>query len=580
MRLVIREYLSMLKESGELDVLIPDLLIEMGIIPLTRPGKGNRQDGVDIPAVGIDPEDGLQKLFLLTVKRGDITRNEWDQTPNGIRASLNEIMEGYLRNRVRPEHKKITKKIILATGGELKENVAQNWTNFVHKHTNTDPEYGQIEFAFWGGDELTLYIEKYLLDEYLFAESSRNNLRKTIALADQNEDEPRYFYELIEKILFNQNLPTDRSNSAERKRQKALNLLDLSLNIVFFWCQEVNNLRPSLLCAEHMLLRTWDWIRKSNLFDCQKTVEGFLKLFFTYIKIGRTYIVKLQPHCFVKDGLFGYGGDEIEYPLRTFEVIGILASLGLAHYYYGYFQQDDDLKKEYLEQTEAIAETLSALIENNPAAHSPRYDGHAIDIILGLLTLKSVNQRDIAKNWVIRLSKAIIRGYRLGKYFPIASDSYDQLVALQFGQAPPKEKLMELSTILPMLADWYVILDLDAEYVGFQEAVTKVFVSTNLQHWFPDETTDGFLYACNAGYKSGFTASSINLPANLENHKLLVARLLEKYQDFKQISCFMYGFPVLALISSRHFRTPVIPAFWQCDVPSPQSSEGVDIADE
>jgi hypothetical protein len=235
-----------------------------------------------------------------------------------------------------------------------------------------------------------------------------------------------------------------------------------------------------------------------------------------------------------------------------------------------------------LEQTKAIAETLSALIENNPAAHSPRYDGHAIDIILGLLvlTLKFVNHRDIAKDWVIRLSQEITHGYLLGKYFPIASDSYDQLVALQFGQAPPKEKLMELSTILPMLADWYAILDLDAEYLEFQEAVTQVFASTNLQHWFPDETTDDFLYACNAAYESGFTASSINLPANLENHRLLVARLLERHQDFKQISCFMYGFPVLALISSRHFRTPVIPAFWQSDVPSPQSSEGVDIADE
>lgn len=314
-------------------------------------------------------------------------------------------------------------------------------------------------------------------------------------------------------------------------------------------------------------------MRKSDLLNCQKTFDGFLKLFRTYIKIGGTYIVKIQPHCLVKDGLWGYGGDELEYPLRTFEVIGVLGSLAMAYHCYGSFIQDDEKKREYFENTKAIAKTLADLIENNPAAHSPRYDGHSIDIILGLLTLQSVGYSNIAADWVIRISKAIICGYQLGKYFPIASDSYEQLVALEFGQALPKEKLMELSTILPMLADWYVILDLSAEYSAFQQAVIRVLASTNLQYWYPDATTDDCLYACNAGYRSGITASSIKLPENTEKHKLLVTGLLESHQKFKQFSCFKHGFPVLALISSRHFRTPVIPAFWQYDVLVPKSSD-------
>jgi hypothetical protein len=312
----------------------------------------------------------------------------------------------------------------------------------------------------------------------------------------------------------------------------------------------------------------------------QKTFEGFLKLFFTYIKIGRTYIIKLQPHCYVRDGFFGYGGDQLEYPLRTFESIGVMGSLVLAHCYYGYSIQDEDLRRAYLQQAEVISDTLAALIENNPAAHNPQYDGHAIDIVLGLLALRSGNSIDVATDWVVRLSKAIIRGYQLGTHFPIASDSYEQLVALKFGQALPKEKLMELSTIIPMIADWYAIFDLKDEYPAFREAVTKVLSSTNLQYWFPDEMTENHLYACNAGYASGVTVSSINLAENVENHRLLVARLLEKYQYFKEMSCLMYGFPVLALISSRHFRTPVIPAFWQFDIPTSQSVEDTNVDDE
>jgi hypothetical protein len=76
-------------------------------------------------------------------------------------------------------------------------------------------------------------------------------------------------------------------------------------------------------------------MRQNNLFDCKKTktLEKFNQLFFTYLKVINAYAIKLQPHCFVTDGLFGYGVDNLEYPLRTFEVIGILGEVGMAFYY-------------------------------------------------------------------------------------------------------------------------------------------------------------------------------------------------------------------------------------------------------
>ena len=45
MRLVIKEYLSRLKEKDELDFLICDLLLQMGYIMDNRPETGNRQYG-------------------------------------------------------------------------------------------------------------------------------------------------------------------------------------------------------------------------------------------------------------------------------------------------------------------------------------------------------------------------------------------------------------------------------------------------------------------------------------------------------------------------------------------------------
>jgi hypothetical protein len=573
MRLVIREYLSMLKESGGVDALLPDLLLTMGFDILSRPGIGPRQYGVDLAAVGIDPEDNKQKLFLFTIKRGDINRTEWDNKgKHSVRPSLNEIRDSYLRTRVRPEHENLPKKIILATGGDIKQDVEPDWVNYTHSYSENHPKYGEITFDFWGGDQLALLIQDFLFNEYIFNESAKGHLRKTIALADQNEDEPYFFYRLIEEII-NPNLPKDKKN--KHKRQQALNSLNLSLNIVFYWCDAADNLRPAILCAERAILRIWDWIRLSNLFDCKITVEGLWNILSTYIIITNKYVNKIQPHCLVKNGLFGYGADQIEYSLRTFEIIGMFGLVGMVHYYYSQLHQDEDTRKNHHEQAEAIAEILIALIENNPSAKTPRYDEHIIDITLGLLLLNSVSFKKEASEWIIEINNRMTFAYEfLGNHFPIASESYDQLVAMQFGQARPKEELMQLSTMLPILADWYAILNLVDEYKYFQHEIKRVFTSTNLQLWFPDETTDSYLYNSNAGYTSGFSVTSLKLPEDLEQYKTTIIRLREKHQDYvKQISCLTYQLPMLALISSRHFRSPVIPAYWQYEIQVQPSSE-------
>lgn len=568
MRLVIREYLSMLKESEELDVLLPDLLLAMGITPLSRAMKGNRQDGVDIPAVGIDPKDGIQKLFLLTAKKGDITRNEWDKAPNGVRPSLNEIREGYLRKYIRPEHQDLPKKIILTSGGELKQNVEQNWLDYIHEHSGVHPKYGQIEFDFWGGDKLSLLIEQHLLDEYLFSESAQKLLRKTIALADQNEDEPHYFYKLVEETLQKQELQ-EKTTSAVGKRQKALCVLNLSLSIVFHWCREADNLKPALLCAERTVLYVWEWIRQNNLFDEETTRLKFEELFSTYFEVVVAYANKLQPHCFIRDGLFGYGeGDELEYPLRTFEVIGILGSLGICLRNLVEIHEDEETKEKYLNQLRSVAQMIAALIQNNPSASTPRYDSHAIDITLALITLNLGEQQELAEWWLIKTSSSIVHAYKMGRCFPIHTDSYNDLIAMTIGQAPPKEKLMKASVLLPVLADWFGIFNLVDQYKEFQKAVKETFTSTNLMLWFPDDLTEELLYKSNAGYGSG-VGLSVELYETLDAVKQRIIRFdQDNQQIYDKISCLAQGWFVIGAISSRHFRTPVMPWYWYQMIPS------------
>jgi len=572
MRLVIREYLSMLKESGELDVLIPDLLLNMGITPLSKAQLGVRQHGVDVVGVGLDLEDNnIEKLFIFTIKKGDFTRNTWDAGKQAIRPSLNEIRDVYIPAIINNDHKQLRKKVVVCCGGDLKQNVESNWKGY--QATETKP--GVLEFELWDGNKLTILIEQFLLDEYLFTQSVQKYLRKTIALADQNEDEPHYFYALIEEILFKSNLPKEKKASAETKRQKALSILNLSLNIVFHWCQEADNLRPALLCAERTILRTWDWMRQNELFECKTTMSKLDQILSTYMKVTGTYATKLEPHCFVRDGLFGYCANELEYPLRTFEIIGILGTLGMALNNLFAITSDEQQRETYQGNMQRVAKMLAALIENNPPALIPQYDSHTIEICLGLLTLSVagagyVNQ---AVDWLIELSHSIVYAYSISIYFPIDSDSYDDLVSRAVGQAAPKEKLMEVSTLLPTLAGWYAVLNIAGYYEDFQKAVTQTFINTHLQLWFPDQDTDNYLYSINAASVGGFTFHPFQLPQTLDELKTYIISLREKYQIYTDISCFDLGLFIIPLIASRHFRTPIIPMYWQENVHNTQISE-------
>lgn len=226
--------------------------------------------------------------------------------------------------------------------------------------------------------------------------------------------------------------------------------------------------------------------------------------------------------------------------------------------------EDGYPNKQNMNQTaRGCAEVLAALIKNNPAAATPRYDGHSIDIALGLLALTKAGLHSQTAGWLENLGVRIWLAYRAGRHFPIFTDSYDDLVAMHFGQAPPKEKLMELSTLLPMLAHWHLVLDLPEAYEAFRNNVVQTFTQTALQLWFPDDKTEDHLYRENAGFTSGTTLAPIHLPGTLHELKTEIQRLHEARPAPENLSCFTQGWSIMGLISSRHFRTPVMTAYWQ-----------------
>ena len=97
MKLMIRQYLASLKERGELDALLPDLLSQMGLEVFLKPGVGSRQYGVDVGAFGKLHNESESKIYLFSVKSGNLDRRDWDSTnPQDLRPSINEIIDVFI----------------------------------------------------------------------------------------------------------------------------------------------------------------------------------------------------------------------------------------------------------------------------------------------------------------------------------------------------------------------------------------------------------------------------------------------------------------------------------------------------
>ena len=155
MRLILTEYINSLKEDGELDQLIQEILIAHSISVFSKPEKG-RQRGVDIYAVGPDFEDkNIEKVFLIAVKKGDLDRRTWNTEQNSVYQSLNEIKDVFIRNNLAAQHKSLPIKIVVAFNGILKTTVQQDWRGY----EENNPLY---EYKLWTDGWLLKQFEEKL----------------------------------------------------------------------------------------------------------------------------------------------------------------------------------------------------------------------------------------------------------------------------------------------------------------------------------------------------------------------------------------------------------------------------------
>jgi len=559
MKLVIAEYLRTLRERDELDRLLPDLLVEMGYVPIARPQTGNRQFGVDLAARGHNATTGKDELLLLVVKQGDIGRTEWDGGNQGVRASINEILDVYLRSHVEPQDSARRIRIVLATNGELKQTVQASWSGFATEHN------ARADLEFWGLDRIAELVETHLLDEHVFRDEDRKELRRALALSGDSDYDQRDLHRLFLRTLgLSQEGTLQSTTTTKKDLMKALRIVNLSAQAFASWSASDGDARQGVRALERALLWSWHRIQLADESHRDKAMlDGFSSLWLGYLNVARHYFEKLQSHCYVEDGLYGYYSDGSEFSLVAFEQIGIFATIGLSQI--AFTTNDEQMDAAHRGNARVVAEALASVVENNGICSSPCMDRHSQDITLALMLLVASGMVDEAKNWLRKLVRNVDYVYRAKRYIPIAHDSLDELTEDGgWNGERANESAMSMSWTIPTLAGWCVTLEMDESYQVLANEPQESYPAVCLQLWHFDENIYEHLYFSAAHHRCGASEAPIRLPDNAaEWRKHIVAfKDSDQARILANSSALKAGIQALDLIASRHFSTPVAPVFW------------------
>lgn len=551
MKLILKQYLSSLKERDELDALLPDLLSQMGLIVFSRPSRGTRQDGVDVAAVG-SVDGGPPKVYLFSIKAGDLTRASWDgDSIQSLRPSLNEIRDAYLPNRLPHEHREKDVVICLCFGGDIQEQVRPQVEGYIRQ--NSTPT---LTFEEWNGDRLAQLIVKYFLREDMLPEGTRPQLRKALALLDEPAASFEHYKILVKGIA--NTLSKSNSQCVTSVRQ-----LNICLWILFAWARDMGNLESAYLSAEFTVLHAWE-IAKAHFGKKTKVAkliqEGFGSILNVYLLICNHYLVKMFPHTDKKDGLsFAvHSSCRLDVNLKLFDVLSRLSMSGLWSIWRSQINSKDIEKKEQCNtEVDIVINGIKNIISNNPTLFLPLKDDQAIDIFLTLIVLSFNDENKVDMgNWLFEIADRSIFAFGCHGPYPCTLRNYrDLLDHPKVGDDEYRKNVTEGSILYPTISLWAALLKDEPLFEKVKSAKEEYFDHSNFQFWYPDETSEELMYINQDLH--GAVLSNVPVDKTPKDILNAVWRECEETNHFDKLSARMYGFWPLILLACRHYRVPV-----------------------
>lgn len=549
---IVREFFRGLKERDELDVIIPELLTAMGLEVLSRPMVGTRQYGSDVAAVG-DDEDGVRKLFLFSIKRGDLNRREWDgDSDQALRQSLNEIRDAYLAG-VAPEHRGLPVVIVITIGGIVLENTLPMVNGYMTAETKPG-----LEYRLWTGDTLTRKIESGALREEVFPAERRTLLRRAAALVEEPEAATEQFARLIDEVAGD-----DAQTAVERVR-----ILYLALWIVTVWGREAGNLDAPYRASELVVLRSWELLWREIEADTGRKREAshtLHEIISLHLRIwDELYRVKVLPHAASLHALSfaAWSHESVDVKLALFETAGRIALGGLWRLW---LSQPPGTPPAIAAQPNAelktIAIGLANMIGANPALMTPVTEFHGVDLALALMLLAAVPEtRDTATAWVVNMSRATRLTHARRSGYPVRTTDYETLIDDAKLDDDAWQDATSTSIIQPILAAFAWALGRRDVASQIDEFQTANLAHANFQTWVVNAGTEAKLWRGRA--LMGSSRGSLKIGAEAADLIDTLRRETAENTAHAELSAIKLDHWPILLLACRLHRLPPPPQLW------------------
>lgn len=547
LRLLLEDFLGLMKEEGELDIYLPLLLSAMGHEVLFRAQKGTRQYGVDISSVGKD-DDGRKKLFLWLVKCGDINRSDWDSGEQSIRQSINDVGDTYLPTHVPPQHARLPKKLVVLTNGDFKANL--NLT--IATYLTTWSAQQKVEADIVNGSTLAAWTERYLLDENVLPPAYRTLLRRMLANVGSPELSISVGQTLVRDLVRSAKKPGDSAGARRKRLLTALRGVRTALSVLQVWAQNEKNLVAPYRLAEFSVLCVWAELNEDLQRGNKDAAREFAELLFQLAAIAEVYHERMQPYYLTQDAFANALPDSLLVSDAVFRELGRLGFQG------GIWAANA------VQTTNPIAERLAsvyvnrlvALLKSHTCTQSPAYDHHALDIHAALLLLLNCDRRDDARQWLAHIAGRLPFAARAGKYWP-STVSFEQTLLTRHGYEESSDELSSVSTLVPIVLVWAAVLNLRDVYSHVRDTLIPAIPKTTLNMWSSDVGFDTLVADPVGLHKHGVGESMQNVPAEPAEFLALLTTPLAGVESIEQSAWYQFRAAYIPLLAALHWRLQV-----------------------
>ncbi|XPF95131.1 hypothetical protein ACM9HF_03720 [Colwellia sp. RE-S-Sl-9] len=549
MKLILKQYLASLNERDELDVLVPDLLSQMGLNVYARPIRGANEYGVDVAAVGKIGND-IEKVYLFSIKEKNLTRQSWCGGSNqDLLPSIHSILNSYIPHRLPKEHADKPIVICLCFGGDVQTTIRQEVTGFEQQH-----ETEHLKFEEWNGDKLSELILQHFLKEELLPKDWQSMLRKSIALLDEPDVSHKHFIRLIRKLI-------DVEIKDNKDLHKIINRINICLWVLFSWGRDGNNVESTYLSAEFCILNCWDLIKDSRSTNARK---AFDKLLSTYHAITREYTEKcLIPHVDKMHAISNVinSPTSIDINLKLFDLLSRLSMYGiwilmdLKKLNAKNSLIDDTQNVELTKKLELVIHSIKLLIKNNPLLLSPYLDEQAIDISLAMYLLIQDSENDeFGISWLDEIINRSIFSYKTNGMYPSTVDDFRKLLGhREQTNNTYKHNVTKASILYPVSAIFSALYKNDVtgnELLNFTE---KELGHCTLQYWYPAQDSEVYFYN-NVEMHGCATTGFEMAPDKVIDH---VMTECNNSKSFGELSAIKKNLEPIVFLACRYYRYPV-----------------------